>query len=149
MSHNTNSAWPNSPPSVGESANLTRTVEREDIEKFSEISGDYNPLHYDEAAAEASQFGELVVQGGITSAILNAVVAQELPGPGTVFLNVDWDFEAPVRPGDTITGIVVVSDVREDKPITEVETRVVRDDDVKVLEGSAVCYTMDVNQEST
>lgn len=149
MSHDTSSVWPNSPPSVGESANLSRTVEREDIEKFSEISGDYNPLHYDEAVAEATQFGELVVQGGITSAILNAVVAQELPGPGTVFLNVDWDFEAPVRPGDTITGIVVVSDVREDKPITEVETRVVRDDDVTVLEGSAVCYTMDITQEST
>lgn len=149
MSDNTGSAWSTSPPSVGESANLSRTVEREGIEKFSEISGDYNPLHYDEAAAEASQFGELVVQGGITSAILNAVVAQELPGPGTVFLNVDWDFEAPVRPGDTITGIVVVSDVREDKPITEVETRVVRDDDVTALKGSAVCYTMDVGQESS
>ena len=149
MSDETDSAWPTGPPSIGASANLSRTVEREDIEKFSEISGDYNPLHYDEAAAEASQFGELVVQGGITSAILNAVVAQELPGPGTVFLNVDWDFEAPVRPGDTITGIVVVSDVRKDKPITEVETRVVRDDDVTALEGSAVCYTMDVTQEST
>lgn len=149
MTDDTDSAWPSSPPAVGESARLSRTVEREDIEKFSEISGDFNPLHYDEAAAEASQFGELVVQGGITSAILNAVVAQELPGPGTVFLNVDWNFEAPVRPEDTITGIVEVTDVREDKPITEIETRVVRDDDVTALEGTAVCYTMDVTQEST
>ncbi|WP_430505348.1 MaoC family dehydratase [Haloparvum sp. PAK95] len=137
-------AWPRPAPSVGATAERTRTVEEEDIERFTEISGDRNPLHYDEAAAEASGFGEIVVQGGITSAILNAVVAQELPGPGTVFLNVDWDFEAPVRPGDEITGVVEVTDVREDKPITELETQVCRNDDTLVLDGTAVCYTMDV-----
>jgi MaoC like domain len=60
------------------------------IALFTEIGGDRNPLHYDEAAAKASRFGEIVVQGGITSVILNAVVAEELPGPGTVFLNVNW-----------------------------------------------------------
>ena len=91
------------PLATGDHAELTRTVAPRDIELFTEISGDRNPLHYDEAAARASRFGEIVVQGGITSAILNAVVAEELPGPGTVFLNVNWDFKAPVRPGDTIT----------------------------------------------
>jgi len=144
MSDTDESAWPRTAPSVSDSAERTRTVEEADIERFTEISGDRNPLHYDEAAAEASGFGEIVVQGGITSAILNAVVAQELPGPGTVFLNVDWDFEAPVRPGDEITGVVEVTDVREDKPITELETQVYRNDDTLVLDGTAVCYTMDV-----
>ena len=114
---------------------------------FTEISGDRNPLHYDEAAAEASGFGEIVVQGGITSAILNAVVAEELPGPGTVFLNVDWDFEPPARPGDTITGAVEVREVREDKPITELDTTVMRQDGVVILKGTAVCYTMDTDPE--
>ena len=71
---------------------------------FTRISGDRNPLHYDLEAAKASRFGEIVVQGGVTSAILNAVVAEKLPGPGTVFLNVNWNFIAPVRPGDAITG---------------------------------------------
>ena len=96
-------------PVVGQTAELSRTVGDNDIALFTEISGDRNPLHYDEAAARASRFGEIVVQGGITSAILNAVVAEELPGPGTVFLNVNWAFKAPVRPGDTITGRVEVT----------------------------------------
>lgn len=144
MAESTDSAWPNGAPSVGETASLSRTVEQEDIKRFTDISGDRNPLHYDEAAARASQFGEIVVQGGVISAILNAVVAHEIPGPGSVFLNVNWDFTAPVRPGDTITGTVEVLDVREDKPITELETTVTRDDGETVLDGTAVCYTMDI-----
>lgn len=84
---------------MGQTAELSRTVGDNDIALFTKISGDRNPLHYDQAAAKASRFGEIVVQGGVTSAILNAVVAEELPGPGTVFLNVSWAFKAPVRPG--------------------------------------------------
>ncbi len=131
-------------PAVGDTAELSRRVSAEDILRFTEISGDRNPLHYDEEAAAASRFGQIVVQGGVTSAILNAVVAERLPGPGTVFLNVTWDFKAPVRPGDTITGRVEVTAVREDKPITELRTSVVRDDGTVVLEGTAVTWTMDL-----
>ena len=131
-------------PSVGDTAELSRRVTAEDIVRFTEISGDRNPLHYDEEAAKASRFGEIVVQGGVTSAVLNAVVAEKLPGPGTVFLNVTWDFRAPVRPGDTITGHVEVTAVREDKPITELRTSVVRGDGTVVLEGTAVTWTMDL-----
>jgi len=135
-------AWPLGMPKIGATAELSRTVGPHDIEKFTELSGDRNPLHYDRAAAESSRFGEIVVQGGITSAILNAVVAEKLPGPGTVFLNVSWNFVAPVRPGDTITGKVEVTEVREDKPITKLNTSVVRGDGTVVLEGTAVCWTM-------
>lgn len=131
-------------PLVGQVAELSRTVRHNDIALFTQISGDRNPLHYDEAAAKASRFGEIVVQGGVTSAILNAVVAERLPGPGTVFLNTNWDFKAPVRPGDTITGRVEVVSVRVDKPITTLKTIVTRDDGTVVLDGTAVCYTMDV-----
>lgn len=136
------SAWPNGAPQVGEVAEMRRTVAASDIERFTEISGDRNPLHYDLLAAQASRFGEIVVQGGITSAILNAVVAEKLPGPGSVFLNVNWDFTAPVRPGDAITGRVEVTDVRTDKPITRLRTTVTRDDGTVALEGTALCYTM-------
>lgn len=131
-------------PKVGDTAEMTREVAAADIERFTEISGDRNPLHYDEAAAQASRFGEIVVQGGVTSAILNAVVAEKLPGPGTVFLNVAWDFKAPVRPGDTITGRVEVTAARDDKPITTLKTSVTRGDGTVVLEGTAVTYTMDL-----
>ena len=137
-----NEVWPNGMPEIGQTAQRSRKVTARDIEIFTEISGDRNPLHYDEEAARATRFGGIVVQGGVTSAILNAVVAEDLPGPGTVFLQVNWSFKAPVRPGDTITGEVKVTKVRADKPIAELETRVVRADGTVVLEGNAVCYMM-------
>jgi acyl dehydratase len=137
-----NDVWPGGRPEVGQTASRSRTVTKRDIELFTEMSGDRNPLHYDEEAAGRSRFGGIVVQGGVTSAILNAVVAEDLPGPGTVFLHTNWSFRAPVRPGDTITGEVTVTQVREDKPITELDTRVLLEDGSVVLEGTAVCYTM-------
>ncbi|MFZ1864581.1 MAG: MaoC family dehydratase [Polyangiales bacterium] len=136
------SVWPRGAPAVGQRAERSRLVAKRDIELFTEISGDRNPLHYDERLAKQTRFGEIVVQGGITSAILNAVVAEDLPGPGTVFLHVDWSFKAPVRPGDEITGKVEVLEVRRDKPITKLKTEVRRDDGTVVLEGNALCYTM-------
>jgi len=142
MGAETNDVWPSGMPRVGQRAERTRAVQARDIELFTEISGDRNPLHYDEELAKATQFGGIVVQGGITSAILNAVVAEDLPGPGTVFLHVDWSFKAPVRPGDEITGRAEVLEVRTDKPITKLKTEVVRDDGTVVLEGEALCYTM-------
>ncbi len=134
--------WPRGIPAVGQTASRARTVTVRDIERFTEMTGDRNPLHYDEAMAKKTRMGGIVVQGGVTSGILNAVVAEDLPGPGTVFLQVNWSFLAPVRPGDTITGEVRVVKVREDKPITELETRVRLADGTVVLEGTAVCYTM-------
>ena len=139
-------AWPRGAPQVGDRAERSREIHPEYIEYFTEITGDTNPLHYDEAVAANTPFGERVVQGGVTSGILNAVVAEDLPGPGTVFMNVNWDFTAPVRPGDTITGAVEVTAVREDKPITELATTVTRDDGTEVLSGTAVCYTFDVGE---
>jgi len=135
-------AWPNGAPHVGETKRRSRKVLASDIERFTEISGDRNPLHYDAELAAATTFGGIIVQGGITSAILNALVAEDLPGPGTVFLHVDWSFRAPVRPGDTITGEAEVLEVREDKPITKLRLAVRRDDGVVALEGSALCYTV-------
>ena len=141
---NENPVWPNGMPKVGQTAERTRRVSSRDIELFTEISGDTNPLHYDERAARSTPFGGIVVQGGVTTAILNAVVAEDLPGPGTVFLQTNWSFKAPVRPGDSITGHVEITKVRADKPITELRARVIRDDGTVVLEGDAVCYTMPI-----
>ena len=110
-------------PQIGATARRTRTISRRDIELFTEISGDRNPIHYDEDLAAQSRFGGVVVQGGVTSGLLNAVVAEELPGPGSVFLEVNWQFLAPVGPGDEITAEVTVTSVREDKPITTLRPR--------------------------
>jgi acyl dehydratase len=135
-------AWPHGAPRVGDRAAMTRTVVAGDIARFTDLSGDRNPLHYDAELAARTRFGGIVVQGGVTSAILNAVVAEELPGPGSVFLEVNWRFTAPVRPGDRIAGEVKVLAVREDKPITTLATRVVRRDGVVAIDGTAVCYTL-------
>jgi acyl dehydratase len=126
---------------VGEKASRTRLVSARDIELFTELTGDRNPLHYDEEAAAASRFGGIIVQGGVTSGLLNAVVAEDLPGPGSVFLHVDWKFTAPVSPGDEITAEVETLEKREDKPITKLRTTVSKQDGTIVLDGTAVVWT--------
>jgi acyl dehydratase len=129
-----------STPEVGAVARRSRTVTARDIELFTELTGDRNPLHYDTAAAEASRFGGIIVQGGVTSGLLNAVVAEDLPGPGSVFLHVDWRFLQPVRPGDTITAEVQLLASRADKPIHELRTTITNQDGVVVLDGAATVY---------
>jgi acyl dehydratase len=128
-------------PRIGETARRTRTVRPEDIELFSELTGDRNPLHYDEELAARSRFGGLIVQGGVTSGLLNAVVAEELPGAGSVFLHVDWSFKAPVRPGDEITAEVEVLEARADKPITRLRTTIANQEGTVVLDGTALVWT--------
>jgi len=128
-------------PTVGETARRTRRVTERDIELFTELTGDRNPLHYDEERAAKTRFGGRIVQGGITSGLLNAVVAEDLPGPGSVFLQVDWSFKAPVQPGDEITAEVEVLEVREDKPLTRLRTTVANQDGTVVLEGTALVWT--------
>ena len=127
-------------PTVGAVAHRSRTISARDIELFTELTGDRNPLHYDAVAAEASRFGGIIVQGGVTSGLLNAVVAEDLPGPGSVFLHVDWRFLQPVRPGDTITAEVELLESREDKPIYRLRTTITNQDDVVVLDGHATVY---------
>jgi acyl dehydratase len=125
---------------VGDKASRSRTVTARDIELFTEMTGDRNPLHYDEEKAAASRFGRLIVQGGVTTGLVHAVVAEELPGPGSVFLHVDWSFKAPVGPGDEITARVEVVEAREDKPITRLRTTIENQDGVVVLDGSAMVW---------
>ncbi len=125
---------------IGTTAQRTRTVTRRDIELFTEITGDANPIHYDDDLASRSRFGGVVVQGGVTTGLLNALVAEQLPGPGSVFLEVAWRFRAPVRPGDVITAEATVTAARHDKPVTTLATRITNQDGVVVLDGSAVVW---------
>jgi acyl dehydratase len=126
---------------VGATARRSRRVTQRDIQLFTELTGDRNPLHYDEEAATRSRFGGLIVQGGVTSGLLNAVVAEDLPGPGSVFLHVDWSFKAPVRPGDEITAEVEVIEARKDKPLTRLQTTIVNQEGTVVLDGTALVWT--------
>jgi acyl dehydratase len=126
---------------VGQTATRTLTVTAEHVETFAELTGDYNPLHFDEAFAAGTKFGRLVTQGGLTTGILHALVAMDLPGPGTVFLSQNWKFTAPVYIGDTITAEAEVMSVHATKPVTQLRIVVRRQDGVTVLEGEAWCYT--------
>ena len=129
------------PIRVGQRASRSLTLTHEHVKKYSEISGDYNPLHYDEAFAAKTRFGALVVQGGLTTGLLHALVATDLPGPGSVFLSQNWKFTAPVFIGDTVTADAEVTSVHETKPVTALKVRVTRQTGEVVLEGEAWCYT--------
>ena len=127
--------------SVGDRASRSLKLTEEHVKGFAELSGDYNPLHFDQTFAEGTPFGRLVVQGGLTTGLLHALVAMDLPGPGTVFMSQDWKFTAPVFIGDTITAEAEVLSVHESKPVTNLAMTVRRQDGEVVLEGQAWCYT--------
>src|SRR3954463_13459562 len=132
-------AW--QPPAVGSRATGTRTFTDEDVEMFAVLSGDRNPLHFDASFAASTRVGALVVQGGLTTGLFNALVAMELPGPGSVFLHQEWDYPAPVYVGDTVTAEAVVLEARAKKPITTLACTARSDDGTEVLRGTCVVYT--------
>ena len=125
----------------GQKASRTMTVTAEHVRKYAEITGDYNPLHFDEAFVAKTKFGRLVAQGGLTTGILHALVAMDMPGPGTVFLSQNWKFTAPVHIGDTITAEAEVLSVHATKPVCQLRIVIRRDAGEVVLEGEAWCYT--------
>jgi acyl dehydratase len=125
---------------VGQRATRSLTLTADHVNGFASLTGDYNPLHFDEAFAAGTTFGRLVVQGGLTTGLLHALVAMDMPGPGTVFLSQDWKFTAPVFIGDTITAEAEVLSVHERKPVCQLKIRVTRQDGEVVLDGEAWCY---------
>ena len=126
---------------IGQRASRRLTLTADHVQKFAEISGDRNPLHFDAAFVARTKFGRLVVQGGLTTGLLHALVAMDMPGPGTVFLSQNWKFTAPVYIDDTITAEAEVISVHPSKPVTQLRVQITRADGTTVLEGEAWCYT--------
>ena len=126
---------------VGQRASRSITLTADHVRAYAEMTGDYNPLHFDEEFTSKTKFGKLVVQGGLTTGLLHALVAMELPGPGTVFLSQNWKFTAPVFIGDTITAEAEVLSVHATKPVTQLKIIIRRQDGETVLDGEAWCYT--------
>jgi acyl dehydratase len=129
-------------PKVGANAERRRVTRAGDITAFTEMTGDRNPLHYNEDLASRSIFGRLIVQGGVTSGLLNALVAEDLPGPGTVFLGVEWKFVKAVGIGEEIVARAEVLDVRDDKPICKLATTISNAAGEICLSGTATTYTV-------
>lgn len=127
--------------SVGQKARRSIKLTTEHVKTYAEMTGDHNPLHFDKEFASRTKFGKLVVQGGLTTGLLHALVAMDMPGPGTVFLSQNWKFTAPVFIGDTITAEAEVLSVHATKPVTQLKVVITRQDGETVLEGEAWCYT--------
>jgi acyl dehydratase len=131
--------------SIGQKATRSITLTAGHVKTFAELSGDFNPLHFDESFVAKTKFEKLVVQGGLTTGLLHALVAMDMPGPGTVFLSQNWKFTAPVFIGDTITAEAEIISKHETKPVTQLKIKVTRQDGKTVLEGEAWCYTFSAN----
>lgn len=129
-------------PAVGQRARRSLTLTADHVAGYAALSGDRNPLHFDASFTARTKFKRLVVQGGLTTGLLHALVATDLPGPGTVFLSQNWKFTAPVFIGDTITAEAEVVSVHDTKPVCQLRVRVTRQTGETVLEGEAWCYTL-------
>lgn len=134
-------------PSVGETATRSLTVTAETIEAFASLSGDRNPVHFDDAFARRIGFDGRIAHGAVTASLLSALLGMDLPGPGSVFLEQRVRFLAPVRPGDRITGTLEVLRVRPDKPIITLGAAITLDDGTRVAEGELVVLLRDAGSD--
>ena len=132
--------------SIGQEATRSITLTADHVKTFADLSGDYNPLHFDESFVARTKFKKLVVQGGLTTGLLHALVAMDMPGPGTVFLSQNWKFTAPVFIGDTITAEAEVIGKHETKPVTQLKMKITRQAGEIVLDGEAWCYTFSADK---
>ena len=135
-------------PIVGQKATRSQTFTVEHVKTFAELSGDYNPLHFDEIFTSKTKFKRLVVQGGLTTGLLHALVAMDMPGPGTVFLSQNWKFTLPVFIGDTVNAEAEILSVHETKPVTQLKIKITNQNGEIVLEGEAWCYTFSAQEHN-
>jgi acyl dehydratase len=127
---------------VGQRARRTQTVTAHEVELYAQITGDRNPLHFDADFAARTRFGRLVAQGGIASGMLNALVAMDMPGPGTVFLSQTLTYKAPTYLGDTLTAEIEVLSLKPDKPVCQLRATISNQAGAVLLVGECWTYTL-------
>jgi len=125
---------------VGDTAEITRTIEQADVQAFADLTGDHNPIHVDESFAQTTRFGRRIAHGMLTASLISSVLANKLPGEGSVYLGQTLQFVAPVFPGDEITARVTVKEIRADKPILKLETLCLNQSGEVVIRGEATVY---------
>jgi 3-hydroxybutyryl-CoA dehydratase len=126
----------------GMTASIERTVTAEDVAQFAEVTGDFNPLHFDAEFAATTVFGEPIAHGILSAGYISAVIATRLPGPGTVYLSQELKFKAPVRVGDTVHTRVTVADIDRSRRRVRLNTECLVGDEV-VLQGQALVMIPD------
>lgn len=123
----------------GQTARFSKTISESDVYLFAGITGDFNAVHVDEKSAKDSVFGERIVHGILTAGFISSVIGMKLPGAGTVYLEQNIRFLLPVKIGDTVTAIVEVAEVlNEKKQILKLDTKVLNQKNETVLDGYAV-----------
>jgi len=128
---------------VGDSAEITKTIEQSDVDAFANVTGDHNPVHVDEEFAKTTRFGRRIAHGMFTASLISAVLANKLPGEGNVYLGQTLQFVAPVFAGDEVTARVVVREIREDKPVVKLETICTNQRGEVVIRGEATVLAAD------
>jgi 3-hydroxybutyryl-CoA dehydratase len=123
---------------VGDSAEITRTIEQSDIQAFADVTGDHNPVHLDESFAKATRFGGRIAHGMLTASLISSVLANKLPGEGSIYLGQTLQFVAPVFPGDEVTARVTVTEIREGRGIVKLETICLNQSNEIVIRGEAI-----------
>ena len=124
----------------GDTASLTKTISDSDVRAFADLSGDHNPLHLDENFAQQTRFGRRIAHGMLSASLISAVIANELPGEGSIYLAQTLKFVAPVFLGDTVEARVTVIGIREDKPIVTLETVCTNQRNEVVIKGEATVF---------
>ena len=122
---------------IGDTASLSKTITDDDIHSFADITGDHNPMHVDDEFAKHTRFGRRIAHGMLSASLISSVIANELPGRGSIYLSQTLQFVAPVFPGDVVTAHVTVTAVREDKPIVKLETVCMNQRNETVIRGEA------------
>jgi 3-hydroxybutyryl-CoA dehydratase len=133
-------------PAIGTRATLSRTITEDDIFLFATVSGDHNPIHLDAEYAERTLFGKRIAHGFLIGSLISAVLGNEMPGPGSIYLGQTLKFLAPIHIGDTVTVTVKVVEIREDKRILTLHTECTNQHGTLVLSGEAtVKYAREVD----
>jgi 3-hydroxybutyryl-CoA dehydratase len=123
--------------SVGDTAEITKKITDSDIQTFADVTGDHNPIHVDDGFAKTTRFGRRIAHGMLTASLISSLLANKLPGAGSVYLGQTLQFVAPVFPGDEVTARVTVKEIHEDKPILKLETICLNQRNEIVIRGEA------------
>ncbi len=129
---------------VGDTAKVTRTITENDIQVFGDLSGDYNPIHFNEEWASKTLFKGRIAHGILTAASISTAIGMHLPGAGTIYLGQSMKFIRPVRIGDTITTLIEVLEKIDEKKHIRIKTICTNQDGKNVLEGEALVTIMEL-----
>lgn len=129
---------------IGKTAEFSKTITDEDVMTFAEVTGDFNPVHVDEAAAAKTRFGGRIAHGMLSAGLVSAAIGNKLPGAGSIYLGQTLRFTLPVRIGDTITATIAVTEILPKRRV-KLSTICTNQNGEKVLDGEATVMLEEAN----